>query len=240
MGVLADLRRRDPETLHRFLWSHHLAYAASYEIERKFEPHNINPTRHALFRQILEYYRLRGLDPHEQVRSVFDVGCSLGYLLRHIEVNLFPSAAPLKGIDIDRYAVEAGMAYLQSVRSKVELFEADLSRAAEFMAGRQYDLILCCGVLMYTNEDTAQRALQAMFAQCRGLVGVICLAHDGRRGATRNSAVRTSDGAYVHDMQRMIRQAGGRPVSSIWVGTATSGSSPSHVILAESQLPSRR
>ena len=239
MGVLGDLRRRDPETLHRFLWSNHLAYAARYQVEHKFEPHNINPTRHILFRQILDYYKGRALDPHEQVRSVFDVGCSLGYLLRHIELNLFPSAAPLQGIDIDRHAVQAGMAYLQSVRSKVELFEADLSRAGEFMRGREYDLVLCCGVLMYANEDTAMSALQAMFAHCRGLVGVICLAHNARRRAKRNSEVRTSDGAYVHDTHRMIREAGGIPISSTWVGTETSGSSPSHVILAERQTPSR-
>jgi 2-polyprenyl-3-methyl-5-hydroxy-6-metoxy-1,4-benzoquinol methylase len=234
MGVLGDLRRRDPETLHRFLWSNHLAYAARYEVERKFEPHNINPTRHTLFSQILDYYKTRALDPREHVRSVFDVGCSLGYLLRHIEVNLFPSAAHLNGIDIDRYAVQAGMAYLQSVRSKVELFEADLSRAAEFMRGRQYDIVLCCGVLMYVNEKTARSALQAMFAHSRRLVGIICLA--APRRATRNSEVRTSDGAYVHDMHRMIRESGGIPVSSTWVGTATSGSSPSHVILAEPQV----
>jgi SAM-dependent methyltransferase len=229
MGALRDLRLRDPQALHRFLWSNHLAYAARYEVERKFEPHNINPTRHTLFQQILEYYKARALDPREHVRSVFDVGCSLGYLLRHIEVNLLPSAAPLTGIDIDRYAVQTGMTYLQSVRSKVELFEADLTRTAEFMRGRQYDLVLCCGVLMYVNEDTARSTLQAMFAHSRRLVGIICLAG--------NSEVRTSDGAYVHDMHRMIREAGGNPVSSTWVGTATSGSSPSHVILAE---PSRR
>jgi 2-polyprenyl-3-methyl-5-hydroxy-6-metoxy-1,4-benzoquinol methylase len=239
MGVLGDLRRRDPQTLHRFLWSNHLAYAARYEVERKFDSHNINPTRHVLFRQILEYHKVRSLDPHEHVRSVFDVGCSLGYLLRHIEVSLFPSAAPLEGIDIDRHAVQAGMSYLQSVRSRVELFEADLSRTAEFMRGRQYDLVLCCGVLMYANEDTARSALQAMFAHCRRLVGVICLAYSPHRRARRNSEVRRSDGAYVHDMHRMIREAGGTPVSSTWVGTATSGSSPSYVILAERQAPPR-
>jgi 2-polyprenyl-3-methyl-5-hydroxy-6-metoxy-1,4-benzoquinol methylase len=239
MGALGDLRSRDPETLHRFLWSNHLAYAARYEVERKFESHNINPTRHTLFRQILEYCQARALDPHEQIRSVFDVGCSLGYLLRHIELNLLPSAAPLQGIDIDRYAVQAGMSYLQSVRSRVELFEADLSRAGEFMRGRQYDLVLCCGVLMYASEDTALRALQAMFAHCRRLVGIICLAHGERLSAKRVAEVRMSDGAYVHDMDRMIREAGGTPISSTWVGTATSGSSPSYVILAEPQAPSR-
>jgi SAM-dependent methyltransferase len=237
MGVLGDLRRRDPEALHRFLWSNHLAYAARYEIEKKFQPHHINPTRHILFRQIVEYYKARGLDAREQVRSVFDLGCSLGYLLRHLEVNVLPSAAALHGIDIDRYAVQTGMAYLRSVRSRAELFEADLNKAGDLMRRHRYDLALCCGVLMYVNEDTARSALQAMFAHCRQLVGLIALAHGTRRHARSGSEVRPSDGAYVHDIHRMIQEAGGRLISSTWVDTVTSGSSPSYVILAEPQVP---
>jgi hypothetical protein len=49
MGMLTDLGRRDPIALHRFLWSNHLAYAASYEAPHRFGASNINPTRHALF-----------------------------------------------------------------------------------------------------------------------------------------------------------------------------------------------
>jgi SAM-dependent methyltransferase len=233
MGVLGDLRRRDPETLHRFLWSNHLAYAARYEVESKFAPHHINPTRHILFRQVQEYYTARALDPREHVRSVFDIGCSLGYLLRHLEVNVFPSAATLNGIDIDRYAVQTGMAYLRSVRSNVELFEADLDKASDLMSRFRYDLTICCGVLMYVNEDSAKCALQAMFAHSRQLVGLICLARGECRRARASSEVRPSDGAYVHDIHRMIPEAGGTVLSSTWVGTATSGSSPSYVILAE-------
>jgi 2-polyprenyl-3-methyl-5-hydroxy-6-metoxy-1,4-benzoquinol methylase len=233
MGILGDLKRRDPEGLHRFLWSNHLAYAMRYEVEGKFSPHHINPTRHILFRQVLDYYKARALDPHEQVGAVFDVGCSLGYLLRHLEVNVFPSATTLHGIDIDRYSVETGMAYLQSQQSRVRLFEADLTGTADLMGGRQYDLVLCCGVLMYVNEETAQNALRAMFDHCQGLVGLICLAQRENRRPGAAIEVRTSDGAYVHDVPRMIRDAGGTLLSSTWVGSAASGSSPSQVILAQ-------
>lgn len=239
IGILGDLRRRDPETLHRFLWSNHLAYAARYEVQHKFAPEQINPTRRILFRQILEYNKARALDPQEQIGSVFDVGCSLGYLLRHLEVNVFPSAWALTGVDIDRYAVQAGMAHLQSVKSKVRLFEADLTKAGDLMQQQQYDLVLCCGVLMYVNEDTARSALQAIFTHCRRLVGLICLAGDDRRRREAAAGVRASDGAYAHDMHRMIREAGGTLVSATWVDTATSGSSPSHVILAEPKVLSR-
>lgn len=239
IGILGDLRRRDPETLHRFLWSNHLAYAARYEIENKFAPHQISPTRHILCRRIQEYYKARALDAQEQIGSVFDVGCSLGYLLRHLEVNVLPSASTLSGIDIDRYAVGTGMAYLESVQSKVRLFEADLTKAGDLLQRHPYDLVLCCGVLMYVNEDTAKGALQAIFSHCRRLVGLICLAPDGRRRAGAATEPRASDGAYVHDMHRIIRETGGTLISSTWIDSATSGSSASHVILAEPKIPSR-
>jgi hypothetical protein len=48
MGMLDDLRRNDPDGLHRFLWSNHLAYAASYEIKRRFGVSKLNPSRRRL------------------------------------------------------------------------------------------------------------------------------------------------------------------------------------------------
>jgi SAM-dependent methyltransferase len=232
MGALADLRQQNPEVLHRFLWSNHLAYAARYEVAQKFAPQHLNPTRRILFRQILAYFRSRGLDAREQIRSVLEVGCSLGYLLRHIELHMFPEAAPLHGIDIDRYAVETGKSYLRSVNSRVELFEADMTRTGEITGNRPYDLVLCCGVLMYVNEKTARETLGTMFALSRRLAGIICLAPGANREATPSSEIRNVDGAYVHDIHRMIRESGGSLVSSTFVDTATSGSSPSHVVLA--------
>jgi hypothetical protein len=43
----------------------------------------------------------------------------------------------------------------------------------------------------------------------------------------------------MHDMHSMIRETGGKMLSSTWVGSAESGSSPSHVILAEPRARSR-
>lgn len=48
--------------------------------------------------------------------------------------------------------------------------------------------------------------------------------------------MRASDGAFIHDMDLLIRKAGGRVLSSRWIGTTTSGSSPSHVIVAEPKM----
>ncbi len=234
MGLLDDLRRTDPDALHRFLWSNHLAYAARYDVSRKFGRHNINPTRHLLFRQMHDYFRSRGVDPDHQIRSIFEVGCSMGYLLRHVEEEVFPRAGVLHGLDIDRHAVESGTTHLNGLGSLVRLHHADLDGTARTMAGRIYDVVFCCGVLMYVNQQTAQEVLRTMFRHARWLVGLVCLAHpDGDRAPARVSSPRDSDGAYIHDVKHMVREAGGKVVFSEWVGTRTSGSSPSHVILAE-------
>src|SRR5262245_31515819 len=97
---LRDLARNDPNGFHRFLWAHHLAYAESYEIAR-FAPENLDASRHMLFADIEEHLRERALTPERDVWSVFEAGCSLGYLLRHAETKVFPSATRLIGVDVD-------------------------------------------------------------------------------------------------------------------------------------------
>jgi len=231
MGLLEDMRRSDPVKLHRFLWSNHLAYAESYEISRRFGALNINPTRHILFREMTAHLRSRGVDPRKDIRSIFEVGCSMGYLLRHLEEEIFPSATVLHGLDIDAYAVETGILHLSSLGSKVELFAADMEAVERIMGTRNFDVVLCCGVLMYVNESCAERVLRAMFSRAGHLVGLICLAPS--RTEVQRSEVRKSDGAFIHNMDRMIRGVGGRLISSSWVGTKISRSSPCHVILAE-------
>jgi SAM-dependent methyltransferase len=230
MGLLHDVRRRDLDGLHRFLWSNHLAYAASYEVRKRFGAININPTRHLLFRDILAHLAAGGIDA-SGVASVFEVGCSMGYLLRHLETDVFPAAQILHGLDIDRPAIEAGTAHLRSLESKVRLFAADVEDAERIMGGRAYDIVLCCGVLMYMNETAARRLVRTMLTRAHRMVGLICLAHP--QGAQSGSAVRPSDGTFIHDVHRMIREENGRLVSSKWVGTEFSGSSPAHVMVAE-------
>lgn len=230
MGMLDDLRRRDPVEFHRFLWSNHLAYAETYEIPKRFGAANIKPTRHILVNRIATHLRSRGLNPHQDVRSVFEVGCSMGYLLRHLEEEIFPSATVLHGLDIDAYAIQTGTAHLSSLGSRVRLSAADIEATESVMGGQKYDLVLCCGVLMYVNESTAEKVVRAMLAHADHLVGLICLAPPG---GLRRSEMREYDGAFIHNMDRLIDRAGGRVVSSDSISASVSGASPSHVILAE-------
>jgi SAM-dependent methyltransferase len=232
MGLLHDMRRQDPDGLHRFLWSNHLAYAASYEVPQRFGASNINPSRHLLFQEILAHLKSGGIGPHG-VGSIFEVGCSMGYLLRHLETDVFPSAAILHGLDIDRPAIEMGTAHLRSVQSKVRLFAADMDDTERIMGERSYDLVLCCGVLMYVSESAARRLVRTMLAHTRRMVGLICLAPpEGERSGSAASQVRQADGTFIHDVARMIGEADGRLLASRWVGSDVSGSSPAHLILA--------
>ena len=65
------------------------------------------------------------IDPVKDVSSVFEVGCSLGYLLRHMETDIFSGAGELSGVDIDGYAITAGAEYLGKIGSKVRLMRAE-------------------------------------------------------------------------------------------------------------------
>jgi SAM-dependent methyltransferase len=237
LGMLRDLHRRDAGAFHRFLWSNHLGYAASYEVARRFGASNLNASRRILVDDIASYLMERGVDPRKNIRSVLDIGCSLGYLLRHIEVGLCPSAEVVHGIDIDEYAINAGTAHLSSLASKVKLFVADMAGVGRFIGGRAYDLILCCGVLMYGDEQCAYEVVRTMLLSANRVVGIISLAEQPNfRTAAGRSIARPSDGAFIHDVPRMIHRAGGRVVASRRIETEISGSSPSYAILAEPVL----
>lgn len=231
MGMLTDLRHRDPVALHRFLWSNHLAYAARYEVPHRFGASKINPTRHVLFDSISAHLRSRGFDAGTDIRSVLEIGCSQGYLLRHLETTMFRSATTLHGLDLDAHAIRTGSAHLDSAGSRVRLFAGDIETAEKIIGSETYDVVLCCGVLMYVNASIAEQVVRMMFTRVVRLVGLICLAPlKGQCG------LRASDGAFVHDMVPLIDKAGGKVLSSRWIGTPTSGSSPSHVIVAEPKV----
>jgi len=234
VGLLDDLRRRDPDTLHHFLWSNHLACAQTYEVSKKFGAANLNPSRVILVREIVDYFGARGLDPRLDIHSILDVGCSVGHLLRHLEMDVCPSARVLHGIDIDKQAIESGMTHLTAQKSSVKLFEADAERAGQLIGDQTYDLVLCCGVLMYMSEPKADQTIRAMLARAIRLVGIICLADRAcQETPDPKSVTRAHDGAFLHHVDRMIVRAGGRVVCSQLVGAEVSGSSPSYVILAE-------
>jgi SAM-dependent methyltransferase len=223
-ALLEDVGRRDPSALHRFLWSNHLASAATYEISEKFGASKFDGNRHRLFADIQTHLGARGHDPARDIRSVFEIGCSLGYLLRFVETEVFPAATVLRGIDIDRYAVETGQRYLRLLGSKVCLSMGDATEASRIMGEEKYDVILCCGMLMYLDEISAQNVIRDMILHARHVVGIICMAHNDLGNSTlKRSVYRTLDGGLVHNLERMIEQGGAAIVSRRIERTITDG-----------------
>ena len=231
--LLRDLAKQDPNDFHRFLWSHHLAYAETYSVAQRFGAANLHPTRHMLFTHLRDCLNQRGIDPATGVHSLFDVGCSLGYVLRFAETDVFPSATVLRGLDIDRQAVEVGSNYLRSIGSKIELVAADMTEADQVMGPAKYDVVLCCGVLMYLNQPTASAVVATMLQHTRELLAIKCLAHPkvDNRLLLHSESLR-SDGTIAHNLDRMITDAGGKIVFREWGGTRMVAENSIYTVIA--------
>lgn len=217
MELLRDLAEQDPNTFHRFLWANHLAYAETYEVERRLVPATLHPTREMLLTDLAEC-----LECHAgigNVGSVLDVGCSLGYLLRRLETGLFAGAQQVDGIDIDGYAIDRGSAYLKREGSRVRLAVADMSTVDQVFGTQAYDVVLSAGVLMYLREEDAQRVVTAMLMRTRHLLVLTGLAHPGiDNSELAESQVRERDGTFVHNLDAMITAAGGTVIQRRWEG----------------------
>jgi 2-polyprenyl-3-methyl-5-hydroxy-6-metoxy-1,4-benzoquinol methylase len=216
--LVRDLAEKDVDAFHEFLWTYHLGYAESYEVTGRFGADKVRASRRIFFSSLREQVANPGLFSDAGVRSVFEVGCSLGYQLRHIETDVFPAALDLAGIDIDRYAIEAGRKHLRSVGSKVELQCGDTRDLERWLGGKTYDIILCTGVLMYLNEAAAAEAVGTMLRHGR-LLAMSGLAHPRTNNALlERSDVRASDSTFIHNFDRMVVDHGGRVLSSRWEG----------------------
>jgi SAM-dependent methyltransferase len=235
--LLAEMAERDVETFHRFLWSHHLSYADTYDVARRFGPANIRGTRHLLLEDVRAALAALGRAP-ESVRSVFDAGCSLGYLLRHVETEVFPSAEVIEGIDIDRRAVAEGGAYLAGQRSNVRLHAGDLTELGRVMGARRFDVVFCAGVLMYLRAETAAEAVATMLARCSGVVALSGPAHPRRdNGELEASEPRANDSSLLHNFDAMVRAAGGRILSRRWEGPRLLDGNTVYFVIAAPAAP---
>jgi SAM-dependent methyltransferase len=213
--LVGDLAELDANAYHRFLWANHLAYARSYEPSERFGTARVHPSRRLLFADLRRVLDARGI----QVRSVLEVGCSMGYLLRHLESQVFPGARVLDGIDIDAYAVSRGRQVLAAEGSKVRLATCDAAELPSVFGGRRYDLVLCAGVLMYLRAEDATAAVRAMLARCDGVLALAGLAHPERDNATLGISVsRMRDRSWIHNLDAIVVAAGGRVAARRWEG----------------------
>ena len=216
--LLRDFADRDVNAYHKFLWAHHLVYAVTYEVGSRFGADHLIPSRRMFFADLCRQLQELGIPP-ETVGSVLEVGCSLGYQLRYVETELFPSATRLDGLDIDQYAIRAGAEYLRTVGSHVSLHCGDMQWLDEFARRRMYDVILCTGTLLYLTEADAAAVVRMMLAHSRILVALTGLAHPAVDNAQLNrSDMRSRDATWVHNFDQMVEAAGGRVVGRRWEG----------------------
>jgi len=140
-------------------------------------------------------------------------------------------------MDLERNAIESGSSYLRSIGSRIELVAADMSNLHAVMGEQRFDIVLCCGVLMYLDEPSAARAVATMLAHTRMLLGLISLASlSVDKPGLPHSILRSGDFAYIHNVDAMIQMAGGNVVARRWTGADPPGRyshSPPLYILAE-------
>jgi SAM-dependent methyltransferase len=222
LTILRDWADKDADAFHRFLWTNHLVYARWYEKSNEFGPENLRITRRMLFQDIGDCLLRNGINPSTDVKSVFDVGCSSGFLLRYMETNVFPAANILEGNDIDGPAIARGEAYLKDHGSKIHLMNADMAKLEQIMNGSKYDVVFCSAVLVYLHESAAAEVVKSMLNHCNCLVAIYSIAHPSiDNSKLEYSETRSSDGVFFHNIDKMVENAGGKIVYRRWEGSKT-------------------
>lgn len=217
--LLTDLATSDANAYHKFLWTRHLAYANTYDIGQRFGYDKFNESRKMLFAELGGRLEALGIEPQRDVSSVLDVGCSLGYLLRYIETDIFPNASSFIGIDVDSHAIDSGAAYLKKCGSRIQLHNCDLEKIVDLLGERQFDVVFATGVLLYFDEQSARRVVASLVSRTKRLLIISGLANpdcDNRK--LGQSRVRESDCTWIHNIDEMIESAGAMVAARRWEG----------------------
>lgn len=217
--LLRDFAEKDRDGYHRFLWSNHLAYSLTYEVEQRFGEDNMVSSRRVFLSDLRRQLSDMGIVPESDIRSVFEVGCSLGYQLRYFETEVFPAASSIAGIDIDRYAIEQGSRHLKAAGSKVKLICGDMAQLETLLQGQVYDIIICTGVLMYLAPPDAARVMKVMLEHSRILVALSDPGYAQMdNGLLEHAVIREHDGSRFHNLDAMVKASGGSVLFRRWEG----------------------
>lgn len=221
-GLIRDLKDSDPKAFHKFLWAHHIGtYAKWYDSAELFDEVKMNGSvqiRDEFFDALDTTIKHLGLDPARDIRSVLEVGCSLGYLLRYLELERFPEAEKLVGLDIDSAAIKKGSDYLANVGSNIRLVQGDMEELDRLIGGQAFDFTFASGVLSYLNADDAAKVISGMLGRTKRIVALLGLACP----ATNNNELLQSqvsdshDNQWFHNFKTLIEAGGGQVVFSRW------------------------
>jgi hypothetical protein len=132
---------------------------------------------------------------------------------------MFRSATTLEGIEIDRYAIEQGSAHLAAIGSRVKVMAADTRELDGILGDRMIDVILCAGVLLYMTTDGAQEVVSSILRHTNVVAALAGLAHPTQdNGGLASSAIRKGDATFIHNIDSMVRKAGGHVAWRRWEG----------------------
>jgi 2-polyprenyl-3-methyl-5-hydroxy-6-metoxy-1,4-benzoquinol methylase len=136
-----------------------------------------------------------------------------------METDMFPLANRLCGVDIDEYAIKQGSAHLQSLGSKIRLIHGDVEDLNDLLGPDRFDVVICTGVLMYLNQEAATAVVKSLLKHTNHIVGISGLA-DPRKPNSQleHSSIRIWDQSYIHNIERMVNEAGGNPIKVLWEG----------------------
>ncbi len=219
MRLVSDWAEKDMKAFHRFLWSNHLGYAAFYEAANEFGAEKLHPARRLFFADLMACLEQQGIHPETDVQSVFEMGCSSGFMLRFAETNLFPAATDIAGIDIDAAAVRRGQEYLAQQGSKVRVECADMADLDGVLGGKCYDVILCLGVLLYLDQEATERVVRSAIEHARLVVAIVGLGNPELDNAMLMEPVRrVSDASLIHNIDAMVEKAGAKILFRRWEG----------------------
>jgi len=221
VGLVRDLGLQNPKAFHKFLWTHHfMGYARWYDSEDElFSTEQMEPSRRIFFNDLVSVIGELGLKPSD-IRFILEVGCSLGYLLRYLETEMFPDCQDIVGIDIDGEAIAKGKEYLKQVGSKVALAQGDMEDLDRSLGSRKFDLVYAAGVLSYLDEYDAARVVSILLRRTNRVLafaGLACASRNNNQ-LERSEISPDHKGQWIHNFEAMVSVAGGRVVKSRWEG----------------------
>ncbi len=232
--LICDYAKKDLNAYHKFLWRYHLSYAESYESNLRFGYNNINITRKIFFSELQQHLKNKNISAANDIKSVFEVGCSLGYLLHYLETDVFTDATVLSGNDIDRHSITEGKKFLQQKNSKVDLIHADMEYLESVLDNTKYDIVFGAGILLYFNQETAQNLVTTMLRHTNTMLSFTGLAHPDIDNANLNASVpRSRDSTWIHNIDEMIKNAGGKIIARRWEGDKITDGNTIYFVFAE-------
>jgi SAM-dependent methyltransferase len=237
-GIIRDLMRSNPKAFHKFMWANHIqSYAKWYDSETLFDGKKMNgstETFSEFFNDLFAVIKGLGLDPSRDMRSVLEVGCSLGYVLRSIEMDVFPNSEELVGIDIDSEAINKGIRYLSKIGSKARLIHGDMEELDRLVGYRNFDFTFAAGVLSYLNAVDATKVVSEMLCRTNkvlALVGLACTSVNNRELCESQPSMDHRN-QWIHNFEAIVGAAGGHVVASRWEGNKQFEHQPIYFVFA--------